>query len=338
MKAVYLKEPNDIAIREIDRPAYKEGYAVIKVKALGICGSDIGAFRGVNPMVSYPRIIGHEIAGVVEEIGENPRGLVKGNRVVIDPYLYCGHCYPCSQGKTNCCETLRCLGVHTDGGMTQYLLHPAHMLVPLPESVPWELAPLAEPLTISLHGLHRAKLAAGERVAISGAGAIGLLAALAAIAYGAEPILIDPVEERLAYARRLGVQNTVCIPEENALEKIRALTGGRMAEVVLEASGANEAVRACLDMAAYTGRIVLTGWPKKETLLPTDVITKKELAILGGRNSKGEFEEALSLIAGGTLNARAVLSKLVTLDEVPDAVRELSAYPGRYLKINALVE
>lgn len=338
MKSVYLKEPNDISIREIDKPVYKDGYAVIKIKSMGICGSDIGAFRGVNPIVSYPRIIGHELAGIIEEIGENPANLKKGDRVVIDPYLWCGHCYPCSLGRTNCCETLKCLGVHTDGGMTEYLLHPAHMLVPLSKNIPWELAPLSEPLTISMHGIHRAKLGAGQHMAINGAGAIGLLAALGAIAYGAEPILIDPIEERLAYARELGVRHTICIPRQDAGEEIRNITGGRMAEVVMEASGANAAIRSCLDMVSYAGRIVLTGWPKKETLLPTNLITTKELDVLGGRNSKNEFPEALELIESGRVDVRAVLSKVIKIDEVPDAVRELSAYPDRYLKIVALTD
>lgn len=338
MKAVYLREPNDIVITELPKPACKEGYALIKIKAMGICGSDIGAFRGSNPMVSYPRIIGHELAGTIEEIGENPKGFKVGDRVAVYPFLHCKQCYPCTTGRNNCCETLQCLGVHTDGGMTEYLLHPNDLLFALPEGMEWELAPLAEPLAISLHGLHRANLQAGQHIAINGAGAIGLLAALAALAFGAIPILIDPVQARLDHARDMGVTHTVCIPGTDALEAIRSITGGRMAEVVLEASGANSAVRSCLDMAANTGKIVLTGWPKKETSLPTDLITKKELDVLGGRNSTYEIGEALELIASGRVNARAVLSKVISIDEVPDAVRELSAYPERYLKINALID
>lgn len=335
MKSVYLKEPKDISIKEIEKPACREGYALVEIKSMGICGSDIGAFRGVNPIVSYPRIIGHELAGIVEEIGENSCGLKKGDRVVVDPYLWCGQCYPCSLGRTNCCETLRCLGVHTDGGMSEYLLHPAHMLVPLPDSIPWELAPLSEPLTVSMHGIHRAKLREGEHIAINGAGAIGLLAALVALAYGAVPILIDPLEKRLDYAKSLGIVHTVCLSAQDAVREIDTITSGRMAEVVLEASGANAAIRSCLDQASYAGRIVLTGWPKQETSLLTNLITTKEMDVLGGRNSSGEFMEALALIESGKVDVRAVLSKVVSFDEVPDAMRELSDNPEKYLKIVA---
>ena len=341
MKAVSLKEPKNIYIEEIDKPVYTpgQGMALIRIKSMGICGSDIGAYRGVNPIVSYPRIIGHELAGIIEEIDDNnPKGLKKGDRVVLEPYLHCGHCYPCSLGRTNCCETLKCLGVHTDGGMTEYFLHPDFMLVPIPDDMPWEIAPLSEPLTISLHGLHRAKVSAGQHVVINGCGAIGLLAALGAMAYGAIPIIIDPVAERLEYAKSLGVEHTICIPGEDSIAKIRELTNGRMAEVVLEMSGAGSAIRQSLDMVSYAGKIVLTGWPKSETSLPTNLITTKEIDVIGGRNSAKEFEEALELIESGKVNARAVLSKVITMDEVPEAVRELSDYPGRYLKINALVD
>jgi len=338
MKAVYLKAPNDICITELPKPQNRDGYALIHIKSMGICGSDIGAFRGTNPLVSYPRIIGHELAGVVEEIGENPNGIRAGDRVVVDPYLYCGKCYPCSIGRTNCCEHLQCLGVHTDGGMTEYFVHPAHMLIRIPDSIGWELAPMSEPLTIALHGIHRAKVAAGQHVAINGAGAIGLLYALSAMAYGAEPILIDLSAERLAFARSMGVKHTICIPGENALARVREITDGRMAEVVVEASGANSAIRGAVDLVSFAGKIVLTGWPKQETPLPTNLFTLKELDILGSRTSKNEFPEALELIETGKVDVRPILSKVVKIGEVPDAVRELSAHPERYLKINALTD
>ena len=337
MKAVYLKEPGDISIQEIPVPVFSEGNALIRIKSMSICGSDIGAYRGVNPHVRYPRVIGHELAGVVEEIGENAKGIKPGDRVVIETYVFCGKCYPCSQGRTNCCEHLQTLGVHRDGGMTELLLHPAHMLVKLPDDVPWELAPLSEPLTIALHGLHRAKLQEGQHIAINGAGAIGLLAALAAIAYGATPILIDMVEERLAFARSLGVQHTTH-PGDEAARYIRELTNGRGAEVVMEASGANAAIRASLDLVSFAGKVVLTGWPKKPTELPTDIITTKELDVLGGRNSAREFEEALELIRTKKVDVRAILSKVVTLDEVPEMVREQTQNPGKYLKVVALAD
>lgn len=338
MKVVNLQEPKNIYVTEREMPVREKGMALLKIKAAGICGSDIGAYRGVNNLVSYPRVIGHELAGEIVEIDDdNPKGLKVGDRVVVDPYLYCGHCYPCSLKRTNCCEDLKVLGVHVDGGMAEYFVHPADMLIPIPEGMSWEQAPLSEPLTIALHALHRGQLKPGMHMAINGAGAIGLLAALAAIAYGAEPILIDLVEERLAYARKLGVKHTINLKTQELIPTIREITGGRMAEVVMEASGANVAIRNTLDMVSYAGTIVLTGWPKSETPLPTDMITKKELDIRGSRTSAGEFEEALELISSGKVDVAAVLSKVVSLDEAADAVVELSEHPDRYLKINVVL-
>lgn len=338
MNSVCIETPGNIYIKQIEIPIPKEGEALIRVKSAGICGSDIGAYRGTNGLVSYPRVIGHEIAGEIVSIGENKKGLKAGDRVVVDPYLFCGNCYPCSIGRTNCCNDLHVLGVHVDGGMTELITHPADMLIPIPENIPWDIAPISEPLTISLHGCHRLGLKAGETVAISGAGTIGLLAALVALAYDAKPILIDMVEERLAFARELGVKMTVNLQTENLMEKVKEYTDGRMCECVMEASGANSAIRATLDLVCHAGRVVFTGWPARETSLPTDIITRKEIDIRGARTSAGEFEEALELISTGKVDVRKILTKLVSVQEAPEVLKDIAANPGNYLKVNVMFD
>ncbi|MEM1483311.1 zinc-binding alcohol dehydrogenase family protein [Oscillospiraceae bacterium PP1C4] len=338
MKAVNINEPWKVELVDVARPEPKAGEALIKVRSAGICGSDIGAYRGTNPLVSYPRIIGHEIAGEIMSIPENSKGLKVGDKVIVDPYLYCGHCYPCSIGRTNCCTDLQVLGVHCQGGMVEYFTHPADMLCKVPDDMPWDIIPLAEPLTIALHGLHRAKLSAGEHIAISGAGPIGLLAAMAAIHYGAIPIMIDPVDERLEMSKTLGVKYTINPVKENLIEKIKEYTDGRMAEVVMEASGANSAILSTLEIVSNAGRIALTGWPKNPTPIPTDMITRKEVDIRGARTSAGEFEEAIDLIYNGRVDVRAILTKVVSIDEAPDTIRDIEKNPGSYLKVNVIVE
>ncbi len=213
MKAINLSEPWKIAVKELEKPVPKEGEALIRVISAGICGSDIGAFRGTNNLVSYPRIIGHELAGIIEQVPEdNPKGFKVGDKVIVDPYLYCGHCYPCSIGRTNCCTSLHVLGVHVDGGMAEYFCHPADMLVKMPEDMTWTDAAMAEPLTISLHGIHRGGLKAGEYCVIIGAGPIGLLAGMIAQAYGAHAIMLDLVQERLDFAKGLGIEYVINLP------------------------------------------------------------------------------------------------------------------------------
>lgn len=230
------------------------------------------------------------------------------------------------------------LGVHVDGGMVETFAHPAEMLVKVPDDMDWELIPLAEPLTIALHGLHRLKLAAGEHVAISGAGPIGLLAAMAAIHYGAEPIVIDPVEERLEKAKELGVKHVINPVTEDLVDQIAKITNGRMAEAVMEASGANSAILNTLHIVANAGRIALTGWPKNSTPIDTGMITKKEVDIRGARTSAGEFEEAVDLIYNGKVDVRSILTKVVPLEEAPEMVREIERNPGDYLKVNVMME
>lgn len=338
MKAIKIEKPWEISVIDMEKPVPKEGEALIKVMSAGICGSDIGAFRGTNGLVSYPRVIGHELAGEIVSIPENNRkGLKPGDKVIADPYLYCGKCYPCNIGRTNCCTSLKVLGVHVDGGIAEFFTHPADMLVQVPADMPWELVPLAEPLTIALHGLHRLQLSKGEHIAIFGAGPIGLLAAMGALRYGAVPIMVDLVPERLAMARELGVAHTINLKEETLLERIEKITHGRLCECVMEASGANAAIRSSLDIVSHAGRIIFTGWPKQETPIPTDMITKKEIDIRGARTSAGEFEEAIELIHTGKVNVKAILTKVVSLAQAADAVRDIEKNPGDYLKVNIMI-
>ena len=313
--------------------------ALIKIMAAGICGSDIGAFRGTNGLVSYPRVIGHELAGVVVSIPENNKNGIKvGDRVVVDPYLYCGHCYPCSIGRTNCCDNLHVLGVHVEGGMAEYFCHPADMLIKIPDGMSWVQAAMAEPLTISLHGIHRGGLKAGEYCAIIGAGPIGLAAAMVAQAYGAHAILLDLVQERLDFAKSLGVEYTINSGKEDANARVHEITGGEGAQQVMECSGANPAIRSTLDLVSHAGRITFTGWPKKETSLPTDTITRKEIDLRGARTSAGEFPEALELIASKKVDMLKLLTKTVTLEEVPETIIDIEKNPGNYMKVVVTME
>ncbi|QDR82316.1 zinc-binding alcohol dehydrogenase family protein [Sporomusa termitida] len=336
MQAVYLQNPGDIKIAEIEKPQRGRDELLIAVRSAGICGSDIGAYRGTNPLVSYPRIIGHEIAGEIIEIPADETNFAVGDRVILEPYVYCGHCYPCSIGHTNCCENLTVLGVHIDGGMAQYFSHPRHLVHKAPDDIPWDILPMAEPLVISMHAVTQPKTQAGEHVVITGCGPIGLLAAQYALTLGAIPIVVDPVEERLALARQLGIRHTVNPVAGDAVKEIQTITNQRMAEVVIEASGDARAIRSTIDYVSYAGRISFVGWPKNEIPLPTALFTKKELTIVGSRNSVGMFPESLRLIAGKKVDVAALVTKTVSVEEIPATVKDISEHPERYLKVIGL--
>ena len=337
MKTVLLKQPGEIGISEIEKTSRRENEVLLKVRSAGICGSDIGAYKGVNPLVSYPRIIGHEIAGEVVEVAADEKTFRVGDRVILEPYVYCGQCYPCSIGRTNCCENLTVRGVHIEGGMAEYVSHPRHLLHKVPENIPWHLIPMAEPLVIAMHAVKQAEVKAGEHVAITGAGQIGLLAAQYALTLGALPIVVDPVDERLALATRLGVPHVINPVSQDAVAQIKSITRARMAEAAIEASGAASAIRAMVDYVAYAGRIALVGWPKSDIPMPTALFTKKELTIRGSRNSVGQFPESLRLIAEGKVDVAALLTKTVSLEETPATVVDIAEHPERYLKVTCLL-
>lgn len=338
MKAICIQAPGEIRLEDVSKPGGGDGQIIIKVRSAGICGSDIGAYRGVNPLVSYPRVIGHEIAGEISQIPEGETEFAVGDRVVLEPYVYCGECYPCSLGRTNCCEQLRVLGVHIDGGMCEYFAHPRHLIHKAPAEIPWHILPMAEPLVIAMQAVSRPQVKAGEHVAITGAGPIGLLAAQYALTLGAQPILIDPVQERLEFARKLGVKHVVNPAACDAVEAIQDITGSRMAEVVIEASGDARAIRSSLDYVSYAGRISLVGWPKSDISLPTALFTKKELTVVGSRNSVGMFPQSLQLIADKKVDVEALITLTVSADEVPRIVQDISDHPERYMKVIAVFE
>ena len=208
----------------------------------------------------------------------------------------------------------------------------------MPDDMDWTDAAMAEPLTISLHGIHRGGLKAGEYCAIIGAGPIGLLAGMIAQAYGAHAILLDLVQERLDFAKELGIEYVINSGKEDAVARVKEITGGDMAQQVMECSGANAAILSTLDLVSHAGRITLTGWPPRETPIPTDVITRKEIDIRGARTSAGEFEEAIELIYTKKVDVAKILTKTITIEEAPETIRDIEKNPGNYMKVVVKVD
>lgn len=335
MKAIRIKGPMDICIDEVPQAACKGDEILVKVLSMGVCESDIGAYRGINPLISYPRVIGQEIAGEVVSLPEFDPSLSVGDRVLLEPYVSCGMCYPCSIGHANCCENLTVRGVHIDGGMVEYVAHPRHLIHKVPDNISWRLVPMAEPLAVAMHAVKQADVMCSEHVIISGAGYIGLLAAQYVLSLGAIPILIDPIDSRLALARKLDIPYAINQNARDVISEVWAITGGRMAEVVVETSGDARAIRNAFDQVSFAGRISFVGCPESDISLPTALITKKELAIKGARNGVGLFEESLKLISDGKINVAALLTKSVSFVDLPSTIRDISEKPDKYLKVTA---
>jgi 2-desacetyl-2-hydroxyethyl bacteriochlorophyllide A dehydrogenase len=315
----------------------QRGFARIAVKAVGICGSDVNYFKGgAQTTIPYPLVMGHEVSGEIVELNGEDDGLAVGDHVVLSPYSPCGRCYPCSIGRSNCCTDIKVYGTHIDGCAMELCAHPTRCLVKVPGDMLWTRAAMAEPFAIALHGVARLRLAAKEHVAIIGAGAIGSLSAMAALSVGAIPIMLDIADSKLRMARAYGAQYTINTRSEDAVGRIREITRGRMAEAVMEISGANEAVVSTLDYVANAGRIILTGWAKSPLTLDTRLITRKEVDVLGQRNTDlAEISRAARMIAAGTVDVMAIVTRTIRFEEMAQTVARMAEHPEENIKVIA---
>ncbi len=300
MKYIVCEQPGEFILKEKGKPVPKSDEALLKVTKVGICGTDLHAFAGNQAFFTYPRILGHELGTRIEEIGENDKGLKAGDNVVTMPYLSCGVCVACRNGKTNCCTSLEVLGIHTDGGMQEYITVPIDILIPAQGLTDNQMA-LVEPLAIGAHAVRRAQIKEGETIVVIGCGPIGLgLMKFACIA-GAKVIAVDMNQQRLDYAKDvIGVDHMV-LAGEDAIQKISDITEGDMATAVFDATGHKGALESGPDYMSHGGRYILVGLSKGELTFMHPAIHAKETSILCSRNAALEdFEYVISILEKGS--------------------------------------
>ncbi|MFI0848614.1 zinc-binding alcohol dehydrogenase family protein [Mesorhizobium sp. IMUNJ 23232] len=326
MQAAIFDAPGAIRIADAPKPTPGPSEALVRVKAAGLCAGDLYIFTGKNPYVSYPRIGCHEIAGVVEAYGAGASGPAVGSRVVVDPFIGCGRCYPCRIGKRNCCANLQIVGVHREGGFADYVSAPATNLVPVPDSLIDFEAAFAEPVAIGVQGCRRGEVTADDTVLVLGAGPIGLAIVEVARARGAKVYATDLSAERLTTAADLGA--TPVAGGAGLLERVMEITNGEGMPVVMEATGAVAAMEQTIDLVASGGRIVILGLVKKGTgvTLPGLDFTRKEVTIHGSRASVDCFPEALDLLASGKIHYPKIASSFA-LGEAPAVFARLADNP-----------
>ena len=335
MKALCLKEPYQMSIEEVNKPVLTEDNAIVKMEMCGICGSDITAYKGVNPTVKYPVIgAGHEGIGVITEIGQNEKGLKVGDRVALEPYIPCRKCHSCKEERFNNCVNIQVAGVHTGGMMTEYFSHPVSLLYKVPEELSLEKATLVEPLTIALHGVTRAQVKPGEFCIVTGAGPIGLLAALVVRAYGATPILVDILEDRLKFANSIGIELTYNSNNNDGLvEYLKKVTNGKLPEALVDCTGSSFIISKMHDYVCHGGRIAIVGWPKSEVMVNIVRCIQKELAIFPSRNSNKKFPEAIDLINSGKIDVEKLITKIINIDATEDTIKDIIENPNNYMKV-----
>ena len=297
MKYIVCAEPGHFELKDKPEVERGENEAILQVKKVGICGTDLHAYAGNQAFFTYPRILGHELATEVLEIDDNPLGINAGDKVVIMPYVSCGKCYACKSGKTNCCSGLQVLGIHTDGGMQERISVPVNLLLPAQDLSYDEMA-IVEPLAIGAHAVRRADVRENEYVAVIGCGPIGLGIMKLAQERGAKVIALDINEQRLQHSKNaFGVDYIVNVANK-PIEAIAEITGGNMAAVVFDASGNKRALESGPDYMAHGGRFVLVGLSKGELTYQHPAIHAKETTLMCSRNATlKDFQHVMEVLS-----------------------------------------
>ncbi len=297
-------------------PALQAGQAIIRIRKIGICGTDLHAFEGTQPYFNYPRILGHELAGEIVALDAAGSNFRVGELVTVIPYENCGVCIACRNGKPNCCENIAVLGVHKDGGMVEFLSVPERLLVH-GNGLSAEQLALVEPLSVSAHGIRRAGVQPGEFVMIMGAGPIGLAAMELARIAGAQVIATDIQDKRLQFAHEtLGIPFTINATTDVA-GRLREITGGDMPTVVIDATGNQKAINNGIYYLAHGGRYVLIGLQKDLLQFPHPEFHKRESTLMSSRNATREdFEQVIRYIKDGQVQPDKYITHRVKFGEV----------------------
>lgn len=318
MQTLVLDEPGRFSLIETPTPgAPGPGEALIRVARVGICGTDLHAFRGRQPFFTYPRILGHELGVEVVALGANTEalGLRVGDLAAVEPYLNCGQCSACRRGKTNCCSSLQCLGVHCDGGMREQIIVPAHKLH-LANGVPLDHLALVEMLVIGAHAARRAAPDAGEAALVVGAGPIGLATAQFAALAGAQVSVLEVNPQRRAFcmAHLRGVQ--VIDPGEDAVAAIQRAHGGELPTLVFDATGNAQSMQAAFRYVENGGKLVFVGLVQGELSFSDPEFHRREMTLMSSRNgTAADFAHVIDALQRGAID----LAPWITHRATPDS-------------------
>lgn len=332
MQTLVINRPGEARVINIERPVTSPLEATMRVRRIGLCGTDLSTFLGKNPLVTYPRIPGHEIAATLERVPDNDLGLVEGMNVTVSPYTNCGSCTACRQGRFNACRSNQTLGVQRDGALMECFSMPIEKLYAAPLTLD-ELC-LVEPLTVGCHAIARGRVTSADTVAIFGCGGVGLGAVSAAAFRGANVVAIDIDERKLEVARSAGAHHAINSAREEVHAKLQEITGGHGPEVIIEAIGRPETFRSAVEEVAFTGRVVYIGYAKDIVSYETRLFVQKELDILGSRNAlPQDFKEVIRMFEQKRFPTQQAISATVPLQEAPAILRAWADNPAAYTKI-----
>ncbi len=329
MKALSLVAAGEVRVIDVAEPHRNDGDLLLRVDMVGLCGTDLNSFRGRNPLITCPRVLGHEVGATVL-VGND--SIPEGSHVSVSPYTSCGVCPSCRRGRQNACRNNQTLGVQRDGAITERIVvPPAKVYV---SSLPLRELALVEPLTVGFHAVARGRVNAADTVAIFGCGGVGLGAIAGSAFRGARTIAIDVDDKKLEVARLAGATDLIHSQRDDVRERLREMTQGDGPDVVIEAIGLPDTFRMAVEEVAFTGRVVYIGYAKEPVGYETKLFVQKELDILGSRNALPEdFRHVMQMLEAGRFPVEQTISAVITMDEAPAMLAQWSDNPASFTKI-----
>ena len=332
MKAVRINSANTVSIAEIGVPEPGPGEVAMDVAYVGYCGSDLASFRGLNPLVSYPRVPGHEIAGTVVALGQGVDDLAIGTEATVLPYFNCGKCRACRAARPNACVNNQTMGVQREGAMTGRIVVPRHKIVPTP-GLRLRDAALVEPCSVGFHAVGRAAVSRDETVVVLGCGMIGLGALMGSVRQGATVIAVDLSPQKLQVAKSLGASHIIQGGADDVATRIAELVP-EGPDVVIEAVGVPATFQLAVEVVGQCGRVVYIGYAKQPISYDTKQFITKEIDIRGSRNALlADFDDVLDWLRSNPDAGDLIVSATVPLEEAPSALERWDREPGGYTKI-----
>ena len=331
MRTAKLVAPYRIEVGEAQEPQVNDSHQVlVRVKAVGICGTDLHTFKGERTDVEFPRVMGHELSGIVIGAGDSVSRVKEGDHVIYDPVNSCGNCRTCSSGHENVCREVKCFGVQMDGGFQDVIAVSEDKLYPVPKEIPFEYAALPEPFSIAANIIAKADMRQEDRVVIFGAGTIGIAVLQAVKRLGNQVLVTDMAVEKLALARGFGADETVNSLKDNLHEAVGAFSPGG-ADILIDAVGTASILSECIQLAAPCANIVEIGFDEQESLIRPSDITKKELTIKGSRMNCHRFDIVAEWLKEGLITDK-MISRIYPLEQIEQAFRDTLEQGGTWLK------
>ncbi|MGB6973592.1 MAG: zinc-binding alcohol dehydrogenase family protein [Terracidiphilus sp.] len=337
MKAIVLEAPGHAVCRDVPEPTPAGDEILLDVRMVGLCGSDLNSFRGRNPLVTYPRIPGHEVSAIVAALNPAFPEWQPGTPVTLSPYSNCGRCAACLRNRPNACEHNQTLGVQRDGALTQRISMPASRLFRANLSL--KALCLVEPLTVGFHAVARGRVTPRDVVAVFGCGGVGLGVVAGTAFRGATVIAVDLDDAKLETARKAGAHHLINTARGDLHRQLAELTEGRGPDAVIEAIGLPQTFRAAVQEVAFTGRVVYIGYAKEPVSYETRLFVQKELDILGSRNAQpDDFHSVIRMLEAGRFPVDDAVTHIVPMAETPAILDEWSREPARFTKIMIQVD